>query len=236
MVPARPRRVMQRAERPTARGDPPSLPGRAARLSFADATFEPLLHHAPRRSRRRGDAVTPAAAAGRLRPPARLGDLLAAAARLPGQQAGRADHPRGDGPDRLPGDGDAGRPPGRRLAGERALRRDRPGARPVQGPQRARHGPGDDPRGGRRACCSPTSSALPPAADDGLPLPDEVARRAARARRPDPRPRVRDEGRLQLRPRRGRARRQLLGAARGLRPDLRAARARRDRGRRPTSG
>ena len=36
----------------------------------------------------------------------------------------------------------------------------------------------------------------------GLPLPDEVPRRAAGPRRPDPRPRVRDEGRLQLRPRR----------------------------------
>ena len=43
----------------------------------------------------------------------------------------------------------------------------------------------------------------------GLPLPDEVARRAARPGRADPRPRVRHEGRLQLRPRRGRPRRQL---------------------------
>ena len=41
--------------------------------------------------------------------------------------------------------------PGRHLARERPLRRDRPGADPVQGPQRPRHGPGDDPRGGRRA-------------------------------------------------------------------------------------
>ena len=54
---------------------------------------------------------------------------------------------------------------------------------------------------------------VPPAADAGLPLPDQVARRAARARRPDPRPRVRHEGRLQLRPRRGRPRRQLPGAS-----------------------
>ena len=30
---------------------------------------------------------------------------------------------------------------------------------PVQGPQRPRHGPGDDPRGGRRACCWRTSSS-----------------------------------------------------------------------------
>ena len=77
---------------------------------------------------------------------------------------------------------------------------------------------------------------VPPAADDGLPLPDEVARRAARARRPHPRPRVRHEGRLQLRPRRGRPRCQLLGAARRLRPDLRASRARDRSPSRPTSG
>ena len=65
-----------------------------------------------------------------------------------------------------------------------------------------------------------------PAADDGLPLPDEVARRASRAGRADPRPRVRDEGRLQLRPRRGRPRRQLRGPVRGVRPDLRTPRPR----------
>ncbi len=52
----------------------------------------------------------------------------------------------------------------------------------------------------------------------------------------DPRPRVRDEGRLQLRPRRGRPRRQLLGPARRLRPDLRAARPRRRSRSAPTSG
>ena len=45
----------------------------------------------------------------------------------------------------------------------------------------------------------------------GLPLPDQVARRAARPRRAHPRPRVRDEGRLQLRPRRGRPRRRATG-------------------------
>ena len=134
-------------------------PRRRARYPSRMRLSQPLLHDPPRRPGRRRDAVAPPAAAGRLRPPARLRDLLAAAARLPGQQAGRAGHPRGDGPDRLPGDGDAGRPPGRRLAGERPLRRDRPGAGPVQGPQRPRHGPGDDPRGGRRRCCSPTSSS-----------------------------------------------------------------------------
>ena len=84
-----------------------------------------------------------------LRPPARIGHLLAPAARLPGHQARRAGHPRGDGRDRLPGDGDAGRPPGRPLARVGSLRRDRSGDGPVQGPRRPRHGPRHDPRGGR---------------------------------------------------------------------------------------
>ena len=68
----------------------------------------------------------------------------------------------------------------------------------------AGHGPGDDPRGGRGAPPPRHRPELPPAADDGLPLPDQVPRRAAGTGRPDPRPRVRHEGRLQLRPRRGR--------------------------------
>ena len=164
------------------------------------------------------------------------GHLLAAAARQAGQRPGRAGHPRGAGPHRRPGDGDAGRPPGRRLAGQRPLRRDRAGARPVQGPQRPGHGPGDDPRGGRRAAPGRHRQVVPPAADAGLPLPDEVARRAAGPRRPHPRPRVRHEGRLQLRPRRGRPRRELLGPARRVRPDVRAARARDRSPSAPTSG
>ena len=68
--------------------------------------------------------------------------------------------------------------------------------------------------------------SLAPAPAAGLPLPDQVARRATRARRADPRPRVRDEGRLQRRSRPGRPRRQLRGAVRRVWPDLRAARPR----------
>ncbi len=201
-----------------------------ARLSFGPCDCPTSSSRRSATTRRCRDAVASAPAARRLHPPARLRHLLAPAARQARQRPRRADHPRGAGPDRRPGDGDAGRPSGRRLAGERPLRRDRPGAGPVQGPQRAGHGPRDDPRGGRRAAARRHREVVPPAADAGLPLPDEVARRAAVPRRPDPRPRVRDEGRLQLRPRRGRARRQLLGAARRLRPDLRAARPRDDRG------
>ena len=171
--------------------------GRSDRYPCAHATLPPLLRHAPRRPGRRRDAVPSAAPARRLRAPAGLGDLLAAAARVPRQPARRADHPRGDGPDRVAGDGDAGRPSRRRVAPERSLRRDRPRDGPVQGSQRARHGPRDDPRGSRGAAPRRHREVVPPAPDDGLPLPDEVARRAARPRRPHPRPRIRHEGRLQ---------------------------------------
>src|SRR4051812_49067638 len=41
-------------------------------LSFADASLPALLHHAPRRPGRGGDAVPPPAAPGRLRTPARV--------------------------------------------------------------------------------------------------------------------------------------------------------------------
>ncbi len=195
---------------------PLSLPGHA--------TLPPLLHHAPRRPGGRRDAVAPPPVACGLRAPARLRDLLAAAAGQEGQRPGRAGHPRGAGPHRWPGDGDAGRPPGRHLASQRPVRRDRAGAGSVQGPQRPGHGPRDDPRGGRRHPPRRHRQVVPPAPDAGLSLPDEVARRATRPRRADPRARVRHEGRLQLRPRRGRPGCQLRGAARCLRPDLRAAR------------
>ena len=101
-----------------------------------------------------------------------------------------------------------------------------PGADPVQGPQRTRHGPGHDPRGGRRPAARRRHPLVAAVAAAGLSLPDQVARRAARPWRAHPGPRVRDEGRLQRRSGSGRARRQLRGAVRRLRPDLRAARSR----------
>ena len=58
---------------------------------------------------------------------------------------------------------------------------------------------------------------------DRLPLPDQVPRRATRARRPDPGPRVRDEGLLHARRRRGRAGRLLPAPLRAPTEDLRAA-------------
>ena len=172
-------------------------------LSFADAPVPALLHDAPRRSGRRRDAVAPAAAPGRLRPPARLRDLLAAAARQAGQRARRAGHPRGA---------------WTAIGGQEM---EMPVVHPADiwrasgrydaiGPELARF----KDRNGRDMVLAMTHEEVvgllladivqlvAPAADAGLPLPDEVARRAARPRRAHPRPRVRDEGRLQLRPRR----------------------------------
>ena len=59
-----------------------------------------------------------------------------------------------------------------------------------------------------------------------VPLPDEGSRRAAPARRAPPRPRVRDEGLLLVRPRRSRPRPELPAPQGRLRADLRALRAR----------
>ena len=202
-----------------------SVPGR---YPSRHASFGAVLHEPARRSRRRGDAVAPTPRPRRLRPAARFGAVFPAAARLPRQQAGRAGHPRGDRPDRRAGDGDAGRPPGRRVAAQRSLRVS--GARngPLQGPRRTRHGHRHDPRGSGRRAARRHRPLVPPAAGHPLPLPDQVPRRAALARRVDPRPRVRDEGLVQLRPRRGRARPELLAPPRGLHAHLRAARAQGD--------
>ena len=205
-----------------------------APLSFANHALEPaLLRHAPRRSQRCRDAVASAAAAGRLPSPARLGDLLAAAARLPGQPARRAGHPRGDGPDRR----------ARRWRCRSSIPAElwkESGRYFKIGPELVRF----KDRGERDMVLAMTHEEvvalapprhrpeLPPAADDGLPLPDEVPGRASIPGRPHPRPRVRHEGRLQLRPRRRRPRPELPPAVRGLRADLQAPRPRGHRGRR----
>ena len=67
---------------------------------------------------------------------------------------------------------------------------------------------------------------LPAAAADALPLLDQGTRRAAAARRASPRARVHHEGRVLVRPRRGRARRELSQAGGCVPPDLPAVRAR----------
>ena len=86
-------------------------------------------------------------------------------------------------------------------------KRDRPlrDRRAVQarGPQGLGDGAGDDPRGGAHLPRRPRGPLLPRPAADPLPHPDQGARRAAAARRRAAHARVRDEGRLHLRPRRG---------------------------------
>ena len=71
---------------------------------------------------------------------------------------------------------------------------------------------------------------VPRPAEDPVPLPDQGPRRAAAARRPPARARVRDEGRVLVRPRRGRCRRELPEARRRVRAHLRPLRARGRRG------
>ena len=161
------------------------------------------------------------------------GHLLAPAARLPGEQARRAGHPRGDGPRSA-----------RRRWRCRSSIRPTCGGRAGATRRSARSWSGSRTAADRDMVLAMTHEEvvaillrdivqqLPPAADDGLPLPDEVPRRAALARRPHPRPRVRHEGRVQLRPRRGRPRPELRAPVRGVRPDLRAPRPRHGRGRR----
>ena len=164
-------------------------------------------------------------------------DLLAAAAGQARQRPRRADHPRGAGPDRRPGDGDAGRPSGGRLARSAAATTRSARSCSVQGPQRRdmvlamTH---EEVVAILLADIVEVYRQLPM---HGLPLPDEVARRAAVAGRPDPRPRVRDEGRLQLRPRRR------PGLDKSYRDQYEAyvrtferLGLEHDRGRRPTSG
>ncbi len=221
MVPRRFARSVHPVDTIVVRWPPLSLP--------LHAPVPPLLHDPSRRPGRCGDAIASTVAAGGLHAPARLGDLLAPAARQARQRPRRADRPRGAGPDRRPGDGDAGRPPGRHLEGQRAVPGDRSRARPLQGPQWPRHGPRDDPRGGRRPAPGRHREVVPPAPDAGLSLPDEMAGRAACPGRAHPRPRVRHEGRVQHRPRRRRTGQELLGSARGICADLRADGARHDR-------
>ncbi len=152
-------------------------------------------------------------------------------------QRDRADHPRGRGRDRRPGAADAGRPPGRHLARVGPLRR-------RSDPRWRRF----KDRAGRDMVLAMTheeviADLLRNIVRSYRQLPVQLYhfqtkfRDEPRSRgRPDPRPRVHDEGRLLLRPRRGRPRRQLPGAVRRLRADLRAPRAGHDRGRRRTSG
>ena len=206
-------------------------------VSFADAPVAAVLHHPPRRPGRCRDAVAPAP---------RSGPATSASSARGSTRSCRSASASTSA---------SSRSSARRWTGSASQEIEMPVVHPADvwkasgrydaiGPELTRF----KDRNGRDMVLAMTHEEVvgllladivklvPPAADDGLPLPDQVARRAALARRAHPRPRVRDEGRLQLRPRRRGPRRQLRGAARRVRPDLRAARARHRRRRRPTSG
>ena len=82
---------------------------------------------------------------------------------------------------------------------------------PPQGPRRPRLRAPDDARGDGHLPRA-RDPELPAAAADPLPLLDQGARRAAVARRPDPRARVHHEGLVLVRPGRGGARAELPGS------------------------
>ena len=151
------------------------------------------------------------------------GPLVVHAARLQGAPQGRADHPRGDGGDRLAGVVRARADADRAVGGDRP--RQDPGDVPRQGPGRAQVRPAAHARGDVHLPCE-GAPELQAAAAVLVPLPDQGSRRAASARRPAPRPRVHHEGLVLVRPRRGRARRQLPRTRGRLPPDLPALRPR----------
>ena len=108
--------------------------------------------------------------------------------------------------------------------------RDR-GADEARRPQGLAARPRDDARGGARLPHVARRPLLPRPAALPLPVPGQGARRAAPARRRASHARVRDEGRLLVRPRRGRARRAVRAEPRRLQADHGALRARLLRGR-----
>ena len=127
-------------------------------------------------------------------------------------QQGRADHPRGDGRDRRPGDAHAG-PDARRAVGGDGPRRD-PRDLPPRGPRRP---PFVLPLTHEETVTFhareiQSYKQLPQIL---VPLRDQGARRAAAARRPAPGARVHHEGLVLVRPRRGGARARASERTRG---------------------
>ena len=183
----------------------------------------PALHPDPPGGSGRCRSGEPQAARPRrLHPPGLGGPLVVHTARLARPPEDRADHPRGDGRDRRPGDADA-RPHSRRALGDNGPPGDS-GDLPCEGSDRSRLHPAADPR---RDGHVPRARApeLPRSAAALVPLPDEGSRRAASARRTPAGPRVHHEGRLLVRPRRGGRARELRGEPRRVQEDLRPLRA-----------
>ena len=171
------------------------------------ADVDPVPADPARRPGRRRGRQPPPARPCRLHPAGGAGRVHVAAARLARLPQRRADRPRGDGPGRLPGGPLPGPAPPRALRGDGAVDRLRRQHVPPPGPARQRLPPRPDARGDVHAAGEgPLLVVQGPAAVD-LPDPDEVPRRGPPAGRAAARPGVRDEGLLQLRRRRCRARR-----------------------------
>ena len=182
--------------------------------------------HRQRGSGRRGGREPQAHGPRRPRAPARRRHLRVPAGRLARHAEDRADHPRGDGRHRLPGDAHAGHAAGGDLAGERPLGRHRRRDVPPQGPQGRRHGARHDARRGRHLARRAGGPQLQAAPADVVPLPDQGARRGAAQERHPAHARVHHEGLLQPRRERRGAAGELPPAHRRLRPHLRALRRR----------
>ena len=139
-------------------------------------------------------------------------------------------HPRGDGRDRCPGAALPGAAPAGAVRGVEPLDRLRRRHLPAPGPQGRRLPARADARGDVHPRREGPVLLLQGPARLALPDPDQVPRRGASSRRPDPGPRVRDEGQLLLRHLRRGARRVVRRAPGRLRQDLRSVRLRlRDR-------
>ena len=181
--------------------------------------FLPLLARKPERG---ADRLAPSDAARRHDPAIERRDLFLAAARPARSEAGRADRPRGAGPLRGAGNPDADDPAGRAVARERPLRRLRQGDAAHPRPARPRDAVRADQRGAGHRDRPRRDQELPRPAEEPLSHPVEVPRRGAPALWRDARPRIPDEGQLQLRPRSGRRPALLQQDVRRLSAHLRA--------------
>src|SRR5213596_1690858 len=168
----------------------------------------------PQAARARGHDA--AGGARHLRPPA---------ARAPRRAPLRKHRARRNGPRRRAGDPDAGRHPGRALAGERALGAVRARAPADEGSLRARLLLRSDPRGGGHGPDAERSSLLPRSPEEPLPDSGEVPRRGPPALRTHARARVHHEGRVLVPRRRRRRAARVPEHVRHLRAHLRALRA-----------
>ncbi len=145
-----------------------------------------LLAHAASGPGRGGDARPPASAARGPGATAFGGQLFVPAAGLAGAAQDPADRARRDGRGGRPGDPHAGAPPGGALGLLWPAPHLRAAPHHRQGPARARVRPCANTRGSRRRPVPAAGAELPGPAGAPLPDADEVPRRAAPARRPDP--------------------------------------------------